>query len=134
MLPILQNFHRHLKKDMSSCRGRENGIKDQVWGRWLPEARYNVNQVPLLFIVDQDTTYEITGRTSVWISQPSNGLDKRQCTLQLCIRPTDVQPVPPAVIFRGQGNIEEEELKLHDPRVNVFWQKNGWTDKEVRRF
>eukprot|EP00794_Sanderia_malayensis_P008583 gene8583-9501_t len=64
-------------------------------------------------------------------AKPSDGLDKRQCTLQLCIRPTDVQPVPPAVIFRGKGNIKEEELKLHDPRVNVFWQKNGWMDKEV---
>eukprot|EP00794_Sanderia_malayensis_P001363 gene1363-1504_t len=64
-------------------------------------------------------------------AKPSDGLDKRQCTLQLCIRPTDVQPVPPAVIFRDKGNIKEEELKLHDPQVNVFWQKNGWMDKEV---
>ena len=131
MLPILQNFHRQLKKDVGSCRGRDGGIKDQVWGRWLPEARYNVDQVPLPFIVDQDTTYETTGSTSVWIAQPSSGLDKRQCTLQLCIRPSDQQPVPPAVIFRGKGKIKEEELKLHDPRVHVFWQKNGWMDKEV---
>ena len=61
MLPILQNFHRQLKKDVGSCRGRDGGIKDQVWGRWLSEARYNVDEVPLPFIVDQDTTYETTG-------------------------------------------------------------------------
>ena len=27
--------------------------------------------------------------------------------------------------------MKEEELKSYDPRVHVFWQKNGWMDKEV---
>ena len=68
MLPTLQNFHRQLKKDVNSGRGRDGGIKDKVWGRWLPGARYNVDQVPLPFIVEQDTTYETTGSTSVWVA------------------------------------------------------------------
>ena len=125
MLPTLQNFHRQLKKDVNSGRGRDGGIKDKVWGRWLPGARYNVDQVPLPFIVEQDTTYETTGSTSVWVAQPGSGLD------QLCIRPSDSQPVPPAIIFRGKERVKEEELKSYDPRVHVFWQKNSWMDKEV---
>lgn len=40
-------------------------------------------------------TYE-TGedqyKTKVWISQPGSGLDKRQCTLQICFRPDGKQP------------------------------------------
>ena len=124
MLPTLQNFHRQLKKDVNSGRGRDEGIKDKVWGRWSPGARYNFDQVPLPFIVEQDTTYETTGSTSVWVAQPASGLDKS-------IRPSDRQPVPPAIIFRGKGRVKEEELKSYYPRVHVFWQKNGWMDKEV---
>ena len=131
MLPTLQNFHRQLKKDVNSGRGRDGGIKDKVWGKWLPGACYGVDQVPLPFIVEQDTTYETTGSTSVWVAQPGSGLDKRQCTLQLCIRPSDSQPVPAAIIFRGKGRVKVEELKSYDPRVHVFWQKNGWMDKKV---
>ena len=131
MLPTLQHFYRQLKKDVNSGRGRDGGIKYKVWRRWLPGACYNVDQVPLPFIVQQDTTYETTGSTSVWVAQPGSGLDKRQCTLQLCIRPSDSQPFPPAIIFRAKGKVKEEKLKSYDPRVHVFWQKNGWMDKEV---
>ena len=42
--------------------------------------------MPLPFVIDQDKTYDITGTKQVWVSQPSTGLDKRQATLQLCIR------------------------------------------------
>ena len=38
------------------------------------------------FVVDQGATYDTVGNKQLWVSQPSSGLDKRQATLQHCIR------------------------------------------------
>ena len=48
-------------------------------------------------------------KDQLWILQPGSGLDKRQATLQLCIRAEGQQTVKPAIIFRGKGNISTEE-------------------------
>ena len=102
------------------------------WGRWKPERRFNVDQVPCPCIIDQDRTYDEKGSSSVWVSQPGNGLDKRQFTLQLCICPKDSQPVPPAIIFRGKGKrVKDSELQAYDSRVHIYWQENSWLDSRV---
>ena len=131
MLPVIQAFHQQLRRDLNSCRRRTNMVNHKKWGRWVPERRFNVDQVPLPFVVDQGMTYELKGSTSVWISQPASGLDRRQCTLQLCIQPTEKQNVPPAIIFRGKGNVKPAELQSYDKRVHIYWQDNGWMDSAV---
>ena len=55
----------------------------------------------------------------VWIFQPGSSQDKRQATLQLCIRPEGEQTVKPAIIFRGKGNVPTEERLKHDEDVHV---------------
>ena len=82
----IQRFHCNLRKAVKSKRRRNNSALHPKYGRWLPEHRYNIDQVPLPFVIDQDKTYHITGTKQVWVSQPSTGLDKRQATLHLCIR------------------------------------------------
>eukprot|EP00794_Sanderia_malayensis_P002090 gene2090-2366_t len=114
-LPVIQKFHRQLKKDVKSSWGRSKATIDEKWGRWQPKNRYNIDQGPLPFGVDQNAIYEMKGSQSVWISQPGNGLDKCQCTLQVSIKPTDDQPVLPAIIFRGKGNVKEGELHSYQP-------------------
>ena len=54
------------------------------------------------------------GSKQVRVSQPSSGLDKRQATLQLCIRAEGQQNVKPVIVFRGKGNVNAElkSLKL----------------------
>ena len=69
------------------------------YGRWTPKNRYNIDQVPLAFVVDREKTYDVTGNKQVWVSQPSSGLDKRQATLQLCILAEGDQDVRPAIVF-----------------------------------
>ena len=101
---------------------------DSKWGRWLSCRRYNVDQVPCPFVICQDQTYEVKGNNSVWISQPGSGLEKRQCTLQLCIRPEEPQNIPPAIIFRGKGNVSEFERSAYDKRVHAYFQENAWMD------
>lgn len=71
---------------------------DPKWGRFLPTQRFNVDQSPMPFAVNTHWTYhhyetgEDQHKTKVWISQPGSGLDKRQCTMQICFRPDGKQP------------------------------------------
>ena len=96
----------------------------------MPRNRYNVDQVPVPFVNEQDKTYETLGATQVWVSQPSAGLDKRQATLQLCIRATGVQNDKPALVFTGKGNVSNEEKKsMTKELMSIFSKMRGWTRK-----
>ena len=55
--------------------------------------------------------------SKTWISQPGAGLEKRQCTLQLCSRADGKQPRI-AIIFRGTGKrIRQDEKDAWHPDV-----------------
>ena len=127
----IQRFHRDLRKAVQSKRRRDMSfVADETYGRWLPKNRLNVDQVPLPFVVEQDQTYEFEGNKQVWISQPGSGLDKRQATLQLCIKAEGEQTVKPAIIFRGKGNVLSAEQEKYDADVHVYFQSNAWMDAE----
>ncbi|KAK3279245.1 hypothetical protein CYMTET_12859 [Cymbomonas tetramitiformis] len=101
-------------------------------GRFLFKHRLNVDQVPLPFVVgDYDHTIDERGAKDVWVRQPgASGLEKRQATLQICIRAgVDSEgknlPQPPVAIwFRGTGKrISDAEKAAYHPDVHVYWQK-----------
>lgn len=127
----IQRFHRNLRKALKTRRRRNNAVLDSKYGRWLPHNRYNVDQVPLPFVIDQDKTYEVKGSEQVWVSQPSSGLDKRQATLQLCIRAQGEQNVKPAIVFRGKGNVQAGERAEYDESVDVYFQSSAWMDSSI---
>eukprot|EP00112_Aurelia_sp_Birch-Aquarium-sp1_P024456 Seg7753.1 transcript_id=Seg7753.1/GoldUCD/mRNA.D3Y31 product="hypothetical protein" protein_id=Seg7753.1/GoldUCD/D3Y31 len=131
-LPIIQKLHCHLREDIRSRKRHGTGeTYHPKWGRWMPCKRFNVDHVPCPFVIDNNKTYEEEGTKNVWISQPNDGLDKRQCTLQLCISPEEVQRIPPAVIFRGKGKVKSAEKTQYDKRVHVYFQEKGWMDGKV---
>ena len=69
-------------------------------------------------MIDQDKTYEMKGSEQEWVSQPSSGLDKRQATLQLCIRAEGQQNVKPGIQGRSQVSKPDEaslERQRRDP-------------------
>ena len=116
------------------CTLREGLIKtsndkpnfDQKWGRFRPEQRLNVDQVPLPFVIDRKTTYEVNVPKEhrrdhkVWISNPGSGLEKRQCTLQVCFSPTS-DNIHIAVIFRGTGSkISADEKPAYHQDIDVY--------------
>lgn len=127
----IQRIHRNVREAVRSRRRRNNSALDPKYGRWLPENRYNIDQVPLPFVIEQDKTYDIRGTKQVWVSQPSTGLDKRQATLQLCVRAGGEQNVKPAIVFRGKGNVSPAEKALYDKRVDVYFQKSAWMDSDL---
>ena len=66
----------------------------------------------------------------IWISRLGDGLDKRQCTLQILTRADGRQPRI-AIIFRGKGkNGREDEKAAWHHGVDVYWQANAWADTE----
>ena len=128
MLEWLQRFREGLIKSHKSGQNY-----DPKWGRFPPWLRFNVDQVPLPFVLDKKTTYELPiGRNEkCWIATPGSGLDKRQASLQLCFSPEN-NKVRVYVIFRGTGKrIKAVEKKAYHESVDVYWQENGWADTEV---
>ncbi len=101
---------------------------DEKWGRFKPNRRFNVDQVQVPFAVDRKTTYEVhvskEDRRShrTWISTPVPGLEKRQCTLQVCFSP-EGPPVKIAIIFRGTGKRIAEDEKRRTTRMSTFIYK-----------
>ena len=107
---------------------------DKLFGLYPPNRTFNVDQVPLPFVVDNEITMDFTGTKRVWVKQMGSGLDKRQATLQLLIRGQGEQPKP-CLIFRGKpgrgSKARQEEVKLYDSDVTVIWQKKAWADTDV---
>ena len=122
------------------------------YGRYPPWCRLNVDQVPLPFVNDMDTTYETRGEKRVVINHLGPALSKRQATGQVCFRPMvppaagctnsqaremydkyiQMQPAP-CIIFRGQGNITDEERQAYPEGLAVLWQPKAWVDREVAK-
>ena len=127
----IRKFHRNLRKAVKSNRRRSNAVPDMKYGRWMPKQRFNVDQVPLPFVVEQDRTYDFSGSKQIWVSQPGSGLDKRQATLQLYIRAEGRQTVKPAIAFRGKGNVSTQEREEYDEEIDVYFQPCAWMDSET---
>ena len=108
-----------------------------VYGGFVPAQRLNVDQSPLPFAIDTKRTYEHiepkkteNRHKKIWVSQPGSGLEKRQCTLQICFRPEGQQPRV-CIIFRGLGKrISDVEKSSWHPQVDIFFQQNAWADTE----
>jgi len=58
---------------------------DEKWGRFPPHMRYNMDQVPLPFVVSQDNTCTTGDDDDVHIAAQSDGLRKRQFTMHIYI-------------------------------------------------
>ena len=140
-----RKYHKeHYRSELMKWHGltRERlvrtGLNDDYhtkWGRFPPNMRFNVDQSPLPFVIDHKRTYEVIEEDQryrkVWIQQPRSGLDKRQCTLQVCIRAEGEQPKI-AIIFRGTGKrLKESERLAYHPLVDVYFQANAWADTPV---
>ena len=108
---------------------------DEKWGRFRPECRLNVDRSPCPFVFDSNCTYhqftEDQHNEKVWISQPGAGLDKRQCSLQICFSPEGKQS-PLGIVFRGAGKrrSENERSSWHKDG-HTFFEDNAWVDTKV---
>lgn len=113
------------------------------YGRWQPQHRFNLDQVPCCLYEGDQRTYDAIGDDKqVWIAGSGKGDEgKRFCTLQLCIRAVKIedqlycgQPMP-EICFRGQGKrlIKQERdfyaECLKESRCSVRFQPKAWYDE-----
>ena len=116
-----RRFRLHMQRGVQQC---------SVYGRYDREHRWNVDQVPLPFVIEQGVTVDETGAQFVQIVGPGESYEKRQCTLQVCFRGIGEQPRL-AIIFNGTpkhrespGNIDEDEmLELNQTGIDWYFQK-----------
>ena len=73
----------------------------------------------------------ISLQKKVLISQPGEGLDKRQCLLQIRFSPEGKQPQL-GIVFCGAGKcISEDERSSWHKDVHMCFQENAWIDTKV---
>ena len=109
---------------------------DALWGRFPPSHRYNMDQVPLPFVVSQDFTFTVENDTNIHITCPSESLRKRQWTMHVVTNAGDGEKRHAWVdlVTRGAGKrIKQAETQRYHPGVDMFWQKNAWVDGEVMK-
>ena len=126
----LQRFrHNCIQQKRDQCKEQW----DDVWGNYPLSHRWNVYQVPLPFILRQSTTMAPRGADRVHVALPSASLAKRQATLQILVR-GDGRKCKLAIIFRGQGNISDQERRMLEAiDIDVYWQKKAWADPALTR-
>ena len=81
----IMNWHKQLRYDVLPPRpDTPKDHWDWTWGRFPPERRYNMDQVPLPFVVDQGSSYVESKEQHIQIcSTGSAGLTKRQFTAHI---------------------------------------------------
>ena len=108
-------FHRAFREDY--VRTGFGDRYDPVWGRYLPEERWALTQFSLPLL-----TNSLYGRAPrVWMFQEGHGLDRRFCTMRLCVRANGV-PAKPTIIFRGNEDyIAQSEYDCYSKDVEVIY-------------
>ena len=106
------------------------------YGRWLPEDRYSLDQVPCMLVEGDTRTYHFKGANEhVWVAGSGKGDEgKRFCTLQLIVRFKNGDKTKmfvgqpwPKICFRGQGiRITQKEKDAWEPGVHVRFQPKAW--------
>ena len=106
------------------------------YGRFSASELFHMDQIPLPFVIRSSHTNNPVGEPC-FINQPhGSGLDKRQATVQLCLRAEGEQLVRVAIIFRGEGSNalcaeEEDTYRQLSNLLQVYFQPNAWMDEET---
>ena len=117
----------------------------ECYGHFPLKNRFGVDQVPLE-LNRRDFTLDLQGTTDpIHIRVPKKDLDKRQATIQVCVRVKGEQIVKPTLIFRNANPAENRyemppglrnrkvqfegrtgpEASFYDDRVDVIWQEKA---------
>ena len=127
-------FRRRLRRESSTT-----APLHETWGRWLPQDRISIDQVPCNLREGDGRTYAEVGSKRVWLVGCKQDDGKRFCTLQVAARCSNGSPDVPrrgqprlSIIFRGTGKrISPEERAAWHPDVWVRFQKKAWADEAM---
>ena len=88
-VPIMGRYHHGLRILVQSepkKRPQKGSVEEQdveKFGRFAKRRRLSKDQIPLPFVVNQNTTYDERGREVIKVKAGSDGLTKRQFTAEL---------------------------------------------------
>ena len=103
-----------------------------LWGRYPPHRRYNMDQVPLPFVVSQESTHTTGDDDDVHVSCPNEALRKRQFTMHVFCNAGEGEKRDGyvALVCKGspRGRRTVIEKLAYDSRVPMHFQKNAWVD------
>ena len=106
-MPKCQRWHARFRRRLKG--GKPEKLHPK-WGRWLPEDRLSIDQVPCNLREGDGRTYADTGEKRVWLAGSKADCGKRFCTLQVAARCANGDPTKPrhgqpklTIVFRGQG-------------------------------
>ena len=132
-----EDFLERVRFDFLNPRDGDGDLmRESIWGRFPPELRYNMDQVPLPFVNGQDETFTMEDDDVVNLKCPKESLRKRQFTMHLVFNAGtgDKGHGWCDLVCRGTGRrISMGERELWHEDVRVFWQKKAWVDKYVIR-
>lgn len=106
---VAHALQQMISKPRSQCKNQWS----DTYGNYPLTHRWNVDQVPLAFILGMLKSMAPTGAERVHVATPSAALAKRQATLQVLVH-ADGKQYRLAIIFRGKGNISEQEQRMLD--------------------
>ena len=109
------------------------------WGRWLPEDRLSIDQVPCNLREGDGRTYADVGAKRVWLAGSKHDDGKRFCTLQVAARCANGAPDAPrrgqprlTILFRGHGKrVSAAERTAWHTDVHVRFQRKAWADEAL---
>ena len=94
---------------------------DTKWGRFKPEPKFNVVQSPCPFVLNNKKTYRVPEEnenqdngSKVWISVWTRDNALCKCASALCVPQSKL-----AFVFRGKGNVSDDERNAWHPDVHV---------------
>ena len=121
----LHEWHTALRERL--IKTRKEGNYDDKRGTFPPEFQFNIDQSTYSFVFDSNRTYhqftDDRHNEKMCISQTGTGLDKRQCSLQICFS----QGKQPSlgIAFPGAGKwVSDDERSACHKDVSMFFREN----------
>ena len=105
-------------------------------GRFPPKLRYDMDQVPLPLVVNQESTFTDENDKDVNMSAPSDALRKRQFTMHvICNAREKVDDRDGCTVLICKGSAKGRRAAIEkngwNKKVAVTFQKNAWVDAAV---
>ncbi|RPA78178.1 hypothetical protein BJ508DRAFT_329449 [Ascobolus immersus RN42] len=128
----INDFHQFIRKKALPNIRKGEGWKDV--GKFELGNIANVDQTPMPFEFLSGSTYAQKGSRTFWAKSLGSGLDKRQCTVQLCVHADGVARSKPLILFHGKGKRLGNEPLKWDPRISVMFNEKAWVDTTARHW
>ena len=113
-----QRWHARFRRRLQRGTLEAARAGSQRWGRWLPENRISIDQVPCNLRDGDGRTYADVGSKRVWLVGTKQDDGKRFCTLQIAAR---------------CSNGTSDLLRRGQPEVHIHIHIHGWGETTVQQ-